>query len=102
MPAVANRSEGKEAYFNTSKKKQVSFNIFFFSDLQTITFSLVQVGWRSFVILYENEECLVRLQVKGDIVAAQVRSRMAIRYGRSNGSVHKVVACRAGGPGFDS
>jgi hypothetical protein len=35
--------------------------------LHTVSYSLAQVGWRSFVILYENEECLVRLQVKGDI-----------------------------------
>ncbi len=38
----------------------------------------------------------------GGAVAAQVRSRMATKYGRSNGSFHRVLACRAGGPGFDS
>jgi hypothetical protein len=32
----------------------------------------------------------------------QVRSRMATKYGRSNGSFHRVLACSAGGPGFDS
>ncbi len=63
MPAVTNMSVGKEAYFNDRKKT----GFFFYSNLHTVTFSLVQVGWRSFVILYENEECLVRLQVKGDI-----------------------------------
>ena len=36
------------------------------------------------------------------IVAAQERSRMATKYGRSNGSFHRVLACSAGGPGFDS
>jgi hypothetical protein len=36
------------------------------------------------------------------IVAAQVRSRMATKYGRSNGSFHRVLACSAGSPGFDS
>ncbi len=35
-------------------------------------------------------------------VAAQVRSRMATIYGRLNGSFHRVLACSAGGPGFDS
>ena len=35
-------------------------------------------------------------------VATQVRSRMAIKYGRSNGSFHRVLACSAGGRGFDS
>jgi hypothetical protein len=36
------------------------------------------------------------------IVAAQVRSRMATKYGPSIGSFHRVLACSAGGPGFDS
>ena len=27
---------------------------------------------------------------------------MATKYGRSNGSFHRVLACSAGGPGFDS
>jgi hypothetical protein len=66
MPAVAVRSVGKEAYFNNSKKTGF-FLHFCYSNLHTVTFSLVQVGWRSFVILYENEECLVRLQVKGHV-----------------------------------
>jgi hypothetical protein len=35
-------------------------------------------------------------------VAAQVRSRMASKNGRSNGSFHRVHACSAGGPRFDS
>jgi hypothetical protein len=35
-------------------------------------------------------------------VATQVRSRMATKYGRWNGSFHRVLACSAGGPGFDS
>ncbi len=35
-------------------------------------------------------------------VATQVRSRMATKYGRSNGSFPRVLACSAGGPGFDS
>ncbi len=38
----------------------------------------------------------------GGAVATQVRSRMAIKYGRSNGTFHRVLACSAGGPGFDS
>jgi hypothetical protein len=38
----------------------------------------------------------------GGAVAAQVRSRMATKYGRSNGSCHRVLACSAGGTGFDS
>jgi hypothetical protein len=38
----------------------------------------------------------------GGAVAAQVRSRMATKYGRSNGSFHRVLACSAGGPGSDS
>ncbi len=36
---------------------------------------------------------------KDDGVAAQVRSRMATKYGRSNGSFHRVIACSSGGPG---
>jgi hypothetical protein len=36
------------------------------------------------------------------LVATQVRSRMATKYGRSNGSFHRVLASSAGGPGFDS
>ncbi len=36
------------------------------------------------------------------IVVAQVRSRMATKYGRSIGSFHRVLACNAGGPGFYS
>jgi hypothetical protein len=36
------------------------------------------------------------------IVATQVKSRMATEYGRLNGSFHRVFACSAGGPGFDS
>ncbi len=35
-------------------------------------------------------------------LAAQVRSQMATKYGRSNGSFHRVLACSARGPGFDS
>ncbi len=38
----------------------------------------------------------------GGAVATQVRSRMATKYDRSNGSFHRVLACSAGGPGFDS
>jgi hypothetical protein len=38
----------------------------------------------------------------GGAVATQVTSRMATKYGRSNGSFHTVLACSAGGPGFDS
>jgi hypothetical protein len=38
----------------------------------------------------------------GGAVATQVRFRMATKYGRSNGSFHRVLACSAGGPGFDS
>ena len=38
----------------------------------------------------------------GGAVATQVISRMATKYGRSNGSIHRVLACSAGGPGFDS
>ncbi len=38
----------------------------------------------------------------GGAVAAQVRSRIATKYGRSNGFFHRVLACSAGGPGFDS
>jgi hypothetical protein len=66
MPLVANRSEGNEAYSN-NRKNRFLLTFFLYLNLHTVTFSLVQVGWRSFVILYENEECLVRLQVKGDI-----------------------------------
>ncbi len=36
------------------------------------------------------------------IVATQIRSRMATKFGRSNGSFHRVLACSAGGPGLDS
>jgi hypothetical protein len=35
----------------------------------------------------------------GGAVATQVRSRMATKYGCSNGSFHRVLACSAGGPG---
>ena len=35
----------------------------------------------------------------GGAVATQVRSRMATKYGRSNGSFHRVLACSAGVPG---
>ncbi len=35
-------------------------------------------------------------------VAAEVRSRMATKHSRSNCSFHWVLACNAGGPGFDS
>jgi hypothetical protein len=38
----------------------------------------------------------------GGAVATQVRSRMATKYSRLNGSFHRVLACSAGGPGFDS
>jgi hypothetical protein len=38
----------------------------------------------------------------GGAVAAQVRSRMVTKYGPSDGSFHRVLACSAGGPGFDS
>jgi hypothetical protein len=38
----------------------------------------------------------------GGAVATQERSRMATKFGRSNGSFHRVLACSAGGPGFDS
>jgi hypothetical protein len=38
----------------------------------------------------------------GGAVATQVRSRMATKYSRSNGSFHRVLACSAGGPGFDA
>ncbi len=38
----------------------------------------------------------------GGAVAAQVRSQMASQYDRSNGSFHRVLACSAGGPGFNS
>jgi hypothetical protein len=38
----------------------------------------------------------------GGAVAAQVRSRMATKYGYSNGSFQRVLACSAGGPGYDS
>jgi hypothetical protein len=40
---------------------------------------------------------------KVDPVAAQTRSpRMSPKYRRSNGSFHRVLACSAGSPGFDS
>jgi hypothetical protein len=35
-------------------------------------------------------------------LAIQVRSRKATKYGRSNGSFHRVLACSAGGPGSES
>jgi hypothetical protein len=38
----------------------------------------------------------------GGAAATQVRSRMATKYGHSNGSFHRVLACSAGGPGFGS
>jgi hypothetical protein len=42
------------------------------------------------------------LAYKRSSVATQVRFRMATKYGRSNGSFHRVIACNAGSPGFDS
>jgi hypothetical protein len=50
----------------------------------------------------ESHSATVPFATWGGAVAAQVRSRMATRYGRSNGSFHRVLACSAGGPGFDS
>jgi hypothetical protein len=41
-------------------------------------------------------------QLEGKAVAAQFRSQMATKYGSSNGSFQRVLACSAGGPGFDS
>jgi hypothetical protein len=37
----------------------------------------------------------------GGALAAQARSRMATKYGRWNGSFHRVLACSAGGPWLD-
>jgi hypothetical protein len=39
---------------------------------------------------------------KYTFVVAQLRSRIAIIFDRSNFSFHRVLACSAGGPGFDS
>ncbi len=37
-----------------------------------------------------------------NVVAVEVRSQMASQYGCSNGYFYRVLACSAGGPGFES
>ncbi len=56
--------------------------------------------WSILYIVVTPTWCAILTQQHA--VAAQVRSRMITKYGRSNGSFHRVLACSAGGPGLDS
>ncbi len=60
-------------------------------------------GWISMRTLHatESHSAMIPNCDWGGAVAAQVRSQMATKYGRSNSSFHRVLACSAGGPGFD-